>query len=270
MVSVEGKDVRTIDLDKVVYDNEQAVPLFRRLPLSVGYKTKIAFFTSFGYTSVPVGLEVTEREEVQVPAGKFDCFKIDLSIHQSFWISADEHRQMVKFEASGMTAELTGTRQREPDGTNVYRDKPRGVSLAAPADWIFWQARGDPEAKVFILDPSVESVCELEIESRQQLELDDKSTPRQWAEKEVAKASETFKDFKVRTHCWRDTTVAGMPAVTLIGDYVKGNKRKSLFGVLALGKDLGVKFAVSTSRDKLEQARGNAETILETLEIEQQ
>ena len=153
-VKIVGRDEKTIDVENVVYDNEQGVHLFRRLPLAVGYKTEVHVFTSFGYADVPLEIEVTKKEKVKVPAGEFECFALDLNINQTFWISADMNRYLVKFEAGGVSAELISVRERKPGGKNTFNDKVLGASVSAPADWTFWRPSTDETAKVVLLDPS--------------------------------------------------------------------------------------------------------------------
>ncbi len=102
-------------LDGVVYDNEEAVHLMRRLPLQVGYKTTLPVFPTLGAANtLSVSLEVRRRETVEVPVGKFDCFVVHLGlVNQDFWFSDDAHRYLVKFEAGPITAQLTSITQRK-------------------------------------------------------------------------------------------------------------------------------------------------------------
>ena len=57
-----------------------------------------------GTALIPVVCEVTEIETVRVPAGTFDCFKVDLNIKQTFWYATNAPRYLVKFEAAGTSA----------------------------------------------------------------------------------------------------------------------------------------------------------------------
>jgi hypothetical protein len=114
-VKTAGKDeIKITDLQGVCYDNEEVVQLVRRLPLEPDYRTTLRVFTSLGGARIiPIELKVTAQEKVEVPAGTFDCYKIELSlVNQTFWYSTDEHHYLVKFDASGITAELTGVEQR--------------------------------------------------------------------------------------------------------------------------------------------------------------
>jgi hypothetical protein len=87
-------------------DNEESVFPMRRLPLAVGYKTKLPVTVE---QVVPSQLElaVTGIEPVQTPAGKFNCYKISFAaIGQTFWIGAEASRPLVKFQSGTVEAEL--------------------------------------------------------------------------------------------------------------------------------------------------------------------
>ena len=88
-IRVGSKEPRIVTFDAPVFDNEEAFFLFRRLPLAVGYKTTLSVMSSGGIV-VNLILAVTAMEDVQVPAGKFHCFRLDLSnMNQTFWIAAE-------------------------------------------------------------------------------------------------------------------------------------------------------------------------------------
>ncbi len=87
-------------------DVEQSVFLMRRLPLAVGYKTKLPV-TSNSYASSPLELAVTGIESVSTPAGKFNCYKVAFAaIGQTFWIGVEGARPLVKFQSGTVEAEL--------------------------------------------------------------------------------------------------------------------------------------------------------------------
>ena len=101
------------------------------------------------------------KETVEVPAGKFDCFKVHLGlVNQDFWFSDDAHRYLVKFEAGPVTAQLVSITQRKPGEAVQFRDGELGVSFTAPADWVIWRAKnGQPEKQELIrmLDPEADT-----------------------------------------------------------------------------------------------------------------
>ncbi|MBA3484558.1 MAG: hypothetical protein H0T51_22370, partial [Pirellulales bacterium] len=75
-IKLEGKDQPVvIKFTPPVFDNEQAMQLFRRLPLKVGYKTTVNVVSSLGSGEVKLGVEVPEMETIETSAGKFECYK---------------------------------------------------------------------------------------------------------------------------------------------------------------------------------------------------
>ncbi len=84
-----GKETtRTVTTGKVFYDNEQGVYVFRCLPMAEKYQTKVPIFAEMGSGLIDIGVEVQGTETVEVPAGKFTCFKVFLPapINQTFWL----------------------------------------------------------------------------------------------------------------------------------------------------------------------------------------
>src|SRR5262249_26273058 len=78
-ITTTGRDhPLTIAYTRRPFDNEEGVELFRRLPLKVGYKTNLPIVTSLGGSKLDLGINVTTSEKLVVPAGTFDCFKLDL------------------------------------------------------------------------------------------------------------------------------------------------------------------------------------------------
>jgi hypothetical protein len=116
--------------DKVVFDNEECFHLPRLLPLAVGYKTTIPVIATIaGGAVIPLGVEVVKKETLEVPAGKFECFKLQLSIGQTLWYSDDAARYLVRFDGGGAIGQLASISQRKPGELVSFRDEALGVSL---------------------------------------------------------------------------------------------------------------------------------------------
>jgi hypothetical protein len=256
-----GKDgVSKIDLTGVVYDNEEVVQLMRRLPLASDYKTTLRIFTGLGGGNI-ISLEakVAGQEKVEVPAGTFDCYKVELSmIHQTFWYSTDAHHYLVKFEGGGAVAVLTAVTQRKAGEPVQYQDPAFGFSLTAPADWLFHRPDTKDEknkVRVLILDPDGTATTIVSVGNRKLLSPEEQQSLRAWAEKEIAQGEgrESLKELQIRPDSWKDRTVAGKPGLSLIGDFVEadekkigyvvftlGNTNAAMFGLLARAKDFEV------------------------------
>jgi hypothetical protein len=131
-------DSKTVQTDRILYDNEQVMHMLRMLPLQVGYKTMIPVITSLGGgTIISLGVEVPKKEVIETPVGKFDSYKVELNINQTFWISDDEHRYLVKFDAGGALALLESVWQHQAGAPVPFQDDKLGVVLTAPSDWVF-------------------------------------------------------------------------------------------------------------------------------------
>ncbi len=109
-------------------DPEESVFLIRRMPLAVGYKTTIPVTSGFP-VAVPTELTVAGIESVQVPAGKFNCFKITFAKSgQTLWIAVDGTKPVVKFHSDSVDAELV----KVWDSTNPL---DRGLQFVRDAGW---------------------------------------------------------------------------------------------------------------------------------------
>jgi hypothetical protein len=252
----------TTALDGVVYDNEEAVHLMRRLPLQVGYKATGSVFASLGSGAViPVGLEVVGKETVEVPAGKFDCFRVHLSVvNQDFWFSDDRHRYLVKFEAGPATAVLMSVTQRRPGEAVAFHDSETGATFTAPADWVVFRARhGQPEGQVLIrtLDPGADT-------DDGGIRLFVTKTPseihaaRGWLDEFLQER----KDIKARPDSWRALTIDGRNAVSCLGDFSQdGKSRVYYLAYVERGRNSEL-FVIACAPDKYDALKAQFDTIV--------
>ncbi|MEM0991670.1 MAG: DUF3108 domain-containing protein [Bacteroidota bacterium] len=114
-----------LETEGVVYGGGSAMEMYlKNLPLEVGYETTISTFNPFEMNVVEMQLEVTEDENVEVPAGNFEVFRLDLTVEdkedfqQSIWMTADEPHMMVKSVMSGqqfgeITTVYAGTKEKK-------------------------------------------------------------------------------------------------------------------------------------------------------------
>lgn len=255
---IKGKEdkKKTTDLDGVFYDNEEGIHLFRRLPLAVGYKVEVPIFAGFGAGKLPVELEVPAKEKLQVPAGEFECYRVELDIGQTFWVSTDAKRYLVKFEGAGALAELAEIRHRKPGEPSKFVDKGSGISLTAPHGWFFHKEQRDKDkTTVHILDPEGEAFSQLEVKPLDKLGDDEKKSLRAWAAKDAEGVAEVLKDFKIRDDSWKELKVAGLPAVSCVADYVQGKKKKMSYGVYSFGQTTAANFSMMGERDGSDDLR---------------
>lgn len=254
----------TVGVDGAVYDNEEAMHAIRRLPLAVGYKTTVPVYSTIGgSTTIPIGLEVLAKETIDVPAGKFDCFKVKLMpVNQTFWFSDDAHRYLAKFEAGPVVAELTSITQHLPGESVSFHDAQTGVSFTAPAGWVVWRAvHGQPDGQVLIrtLDPDADTYDGgMRLFATDTLSDSARKSARAWMDEDVQKNNTR----KIRLDSWKEFTIDGRPAVSCIGDYTESGQPRVQFLARVLGKTNSELFVVTAAPDRFDAVKAQFDTII--------
>ena len=262
---------REIDLGGVAYDNEEVIQLMRRLPLADGYKTLLRVFTGLGGGNI-ISLEakVTGEEKVEVPAGTFDCCKVELgTVNQTFWYSTDAHHYLVKFEGGGVVGVLASVTQRKAGDPVPYVDPVFNFSLAAPADWLFFRtdAKDDKgKVRVIAVDPEAIGTTTVNVGSRKVLWPEAQKSLRAWADKEIAdgEGSMVMKDLTVRPESWKDRPVAGRPGLSFVGDYVEGKEKKVTYAVFTFGETNAATFVLLLQAKDFESFQPQFEAIVDS------
>jgi hypothetical protein len=254
----------TTPIEGIVMDNEEAMHAMRRLPLQVGYKTALPIISTLGGGNlISIGLEVLAKETVEVPAGKFDCFKVHLGlVNQDFWFSDDAHRYLVKFEAGPVTAQLVSIAQRKPGESVKFHDDELGISFTAPADWVIWRARnGQPPKQELIrtLDPGADTDDGgMRLFATDSLSDAAQKSARAWAEEELAKN----KNVKVRPDSWKNYTIDGRTGVACTIEYTESGKPRVQFLLRVLGPKESELFVLTSAPDKFDALKAQFDTIL--------
>jgi tetratricopeptide (TPR) repeat protein len=273
-VTIHSKDnsgkesTRKMELDGVHYDNEQGWQVFRRLPLTDNYQGRLPICATFGAGPVDLEVQVTGKESVEVPAGEFDCYKLLVKpVQQTFWISRDPHRYVVKFEAGGVVGVLQSVRQIKPGETLQYTNDKIDFSLTAPTDWYFVPVEEEIEGGenvVVIFDPQAESVSKFVSSPLESLGEESKKSARAWADEQLAKLSKAYKDFQVRADSWQQREVSGLPAVSCVADYVQGDLKRARYFVFVLGSSTATAFSADTAADRLDEFRKQFDKIVDS------
>jgi hypothetical protein len=273
MKMVGQDEVKQIDLNGVVYDNEEVAQLIRRLPLAPGYKTTVHTFTGLGGGNIiPVQVAVTGSEKLEVPAGTFDTYKVELGFvgqSQTFWYSTDAHHYLVQFKGNGVVAVLATVTQRKPGEPVPYQDPALGFSLAAPAEWMFYRTDNrDDKAKVrvMVLDPDAIATSIVNVGNRKVLWPEAQKSLRAWADKEIAEGegSKTLTELQIRPESWKDRTVAGKPGLSVIGDYVEADEKKVGYAVFTFGNTNAATFVLLAAAKDFEAFQPKFEAIVDS------
>jgi len=265
-VKLVGKDgVKQVELPGMVYDNEEVIQGMRRLPLATNYCVTMSVLTSLGGGAIiPLKVSVAGIEKVEVPAGTFECFKVELSLRQTFWYSTDAHRYLVKFEAGGIVAELAGVQQSPAGQPARYSDDV--LSLSAPPDWMFYPTalkEGAIKDRLVMLDPDARVAAEVRVQTLDSLKPEANKSVRAWAEWIVAKDG-LQRATKARADSWQERTVAGKPGVSFIADFEEAGEKKAAYTVCTFGAKDAVLFNLEAAAKDLEELRPLFDSIVDS------
>jgi hypothetical protein len=269
-IDVSGKDESvTLEIDSTAYDNEQCVELFRRLPLKTGYRATLTVISSLASMKIDVALDVPEVETIETPAGTFECFKLVLNIGQTFWISNDEHRYVVRFAAGGMTADLVRVAARKPG--EIAEVQGDGYSLTLPAGWHSYTAdkAANEEAQgAFLLDPRAITQARVTVVALDKLTAEERESTAAWTESVIAKLKDKLKDFKVREPGVEDGPAGERTGSVLIADYTEDGEARTIYGLAVFGDQRAASLRFDVEADHFEELREDFDAIAGSLKLE--
>ena len=257
-----------LDITEPTYDNEQGAELFRLLPLKDGFKTKLNIVAPLTATKVPLGLEVTGIETVEVPAGKFECFRLDLDINQTFWISTDAHRYIVQFEAGGVVAHLKEVRHRQADeSTQLDREE---FSATLPPNWHAYtplQTDDDGKTTTFLIDPEASVLAKVEIGPLKSIESK-VGTPQGWLELALEGARKRYKNVKLADEGYETIKVGDREGSSMICTHDHGDVAQTSWRVAIFGDAAAARIRFTTPTDDFAKWQPAAQEIVASLRVQ--
>ncbi|MBN2063160.1 MAG: tetratricopeptide repeat protein [Sedimentisphaerales bacterium] len=167
-VALKVKDgtSQNIAVDGVVYDNEQVLCMLRMLPLADNYACKFNIFPVLSGQVLECQIKVIATETVNVPAGKYPCYKVALScwsngakaLEHYIWVSSDDKRNIVKYDAGAAEMVLTqingqasavvaGGPGASVVAAVVSREDKKAAQALAAAAWKLWGQQNLAEAQ---------------------------------------------------------------------------------------------------------------------------
>jgi hypothetical protein len=277
-----GEFQKDINVNNVVYDNEQLVHLVRRMPLQDDFKTSFALFSATGGAVVDCSVTVAGKERVEVAAGAFDSYRVNLSMRSgeespqehSMWISADEHRYLTKYIAGlTMILELTEVTAAEKDAPLTFEDGELGYSIAVPDDWRFYKHKVGAGSFVELLASELKAKGALCV-----LAAPAGSKAVDIARRDVETFKGLFQGYTVRGDEFKEVGIGRLKAVQYIADlFEEGNaawkypKPKEMVEYRTyITSDEKVYFFVFRAiKDKFDSLRSEFDAIIQSFELKQ-
>jgi hypothetical protein len=268
-MQVKGQEPKVFTLDGPIFDNEEWAFWFRRLPLAPGYKTLLPIMGPF-HGPIKIALNVVAIEDVQVPAGKFHCYKVELSeIRQTLWLGADGARPAVKMEAMGVTFELASVRRVDSTAPVTYQDAKLGLSFTASRGWIVRpeQPSEKDETNLFLLDPEPKGSAVLWAQAKKTEKSDIARQLRAAVDEQVENRSKYLKDYKIRPETMQTRQVGGNQALSCVAEFVDDKKEMAEYLTFVRSENTTSLFSAMVEASGLDEFRKRVDPILETLKI---
>jgi len=105
----ERADEADLALRSHAYDNESSLWLWRAVALTEGYEEAYVSASALDRTQQTVALKVPQQEQVEVPAGKFEAWRILLRNGRAVrtaWISLDAPHRILRWDNGETIFEL--------------------------------------------------------------------------------------------------------------------------------------------------------------------
>ena len=100
----------SMDVPSDSLDNDQLLATLRALKFADGYEGKYVNVVAGNATKIPTTIRVKGKEKVDVPAGSFDSWKVELDFGQArqfAWYQADAPNQLVQYDNGATRMVLT-------------------------------------------------------------------------------------------------------------------------------------------------------------------
>ena len=264
-----GSDEPSIlKFDGPAFDNEQGAELFRRLPLKEGYRSKVNIIPILSGTVLPLAVSVDKVKTLEVPAGKFDCFRLRLDdLGQTFWISNDKHRYIVRFEAGGVVADLLKVRPAKLNQSTEFEQEHFSVKL--PPDWYTYEptnSEKDGKTVTWLLDPAAAINAKVSSASLDTIRKEHES-PRAWLESGLDDSRALLKDFKVQDEGWKTRAVGDREATAVVYDYQGVAKPRKGCRIALFGDTSAVCLQYDTTKEEFEKGQQAMEKILTGMKV---
>jgi hypothetical protein len=271
-LQIEGEPTKTIELQGPVFAYEELPFLFRRLPLAPGYKTTLPVMTK---ANIPTRFDLTVVgiEEVEVPAGTFRCYKLQLQFQlnaarQFYWIETDQRRLFVKSDTNGFTTELVDVRKADLATPVGYHDSVFGLALTAPPGWTVQRQYAFPEeTMVSILDPEARAFTRIRAQEAHSDKSEIERQLRAQMEEKIQQYAEGLRDYHVRPDSIRMRQIGQSQALSCVADYVEGEHKMIHYLSWMRSENTAAQFNATVRAADFSKFRESFDQILETVKI---
>ena len=273
----------------VVYDSEQQFWLLRQIPMSVGTKIRSHLLPALiTEKTVPFEIEVSGEEQVQVPAGQFDAYKLTANNGlTNIWIDKGPERYLLKIASPTSTLQLKRISTVTPSAWRTVTSGTSIFGISIPDEWFDASKRDErkyagiktidgktesslvtvPRENILVIDDDTKlrlniSVIDTKfLQGYDNFDLSLAGRVADWTEqfqKSLNKYAER-KDSKV------DRIVANLPAISTIADFQQRGEDWVIYSTYVKRDDKMVWIGCFTPKQYFNEAKSTFDRILGTI-----
>ena len=264
-----NEETTTVEFDSPHYSNDQWMFGFRQLPLEVGYKVEVPVRVSFtGGNAIGIAIDVTKKEQVETPVGKFNCFKVETNIGQTFWIADTKERYLAKFEGGGVEALLTSIDDGKP--VRLKNDKLK-FAATTPSGWFHYSSSsGNDETSggIHLIAPNSFFAASMNVRKKTLLSSEERDSTDAWVDSIVQTAKDAHKTARVRKGSRQAAELAGEQGVTVVFDYDANGRARTTSVAVAFKGDLAVEIVNSGDAGEFGKHAASVEAIQKSITVD--
>jgi|GEM_PF-2507698 len=234
---VQTKTVPLGDGVSAIFENDQTIHLIRAIDFTLGEEVSMQIVTPLAHGLFPFILNPVEYETVETPAGSFDCIKVETNINQTFYVSRDESRHMVKIEIGQAIVELAALEEWNTEMPTVVAASKIPVQIELPLGAFYYPEKDQPNRyRLRYYDPDF--LTQHSLFSVQRNSGDESvavTAPRELAVQMIEKDHDHLTEFEIIENSWEEMQIAGMDGILVITHQRRGKILTSTYHAYANG-----------------------------------
>lgn len=266
------KETKKIPVNDIIYDSNQMHYLIRRLTLAEGYSLFFSIFNPQAGTVSKAELKTIGIETVEVPAGTFKCYRVEIEIDSKMkvkqWYSTDDKKYFVKAEIPSGTYELEKIVHSLTDEPDLFNDSEFGVSMSAPAGWHIVKSpiiTAPFKMIAVVASPEMNAWFPFLITEHGGTIKPD--SLRAVAESEVSALKQIFENYLVDHESWKTALISGLNSISYRADFDTKDKKMFECRTYILGKSLLYVFLIRTEKEVFENSKQDFLSVIQSFNV---
>jgi hypothetical protein len=275
----------------VVFDSEQKNWLLRQIPMSVGKKIRSRLLPAlFTEKTVPIEFEVIGEEQVQVPAGQFNAYKLtDANGINTFWVDKGPERYLLKIASPTSSFQLKRISTVTPGASRKVASGTSNLRISIADEWFDVSKMGDrkysgtrtisgkaqgslievPREEIYILDDDTKVKLRIyisDVKPLQEFDNVDLSLEGRVADG-TEQAQRSMNQYVERAGSKVGRVIANLPAISSIADYQERSEEWVLYSTYVMRDTQLFWVAFHTPKENFSEAKSTFDRILGTITL---